>query len=231
MRKDRESALKMRLSGKSYSEISKALEVSKSTLSAWLGKIELPLLVREEMYKRTNKKALEALLHHNKGQTTVAVKRMREIRKISAQTISNLTCQDLLMLGIALYWAEGYKRVKMVRGREVTSHPISLTNSDPALVKCFLRFIREICEVSDHKIKASIRVFEHQNEKHLLDFWRKETNIPKDNFKKTYYGISKSSEGKRPFNRLEYGVIQISIADTNLFHKIMGYIEGIKKLV
>ena len=51
------------------------------------------------------------------------------------------------------------------------------------------------------------------------------------NFHKTYYGVSKSSLGKRPFNQLPHGVIQIVVADTILFHRIMGYIEGIKEIM
>ena len=34
--------------------------------------------------------------------------------------------------------------------------------------------------------------------------------------------------GKRPFNRLPFGVIQVRISNTNLFHKIMGWIEGVR---
>ncbi|HEY5220845.1 MAG TPA: hypothetical protein VIJ29_01695 [Candidatus Paceibacterota bacterium] len=52
--------------------------------------------------------------------------------------------------------------------------------------------------------------------------------IPKDNFTKTHVGLSRSSMGKRPFDRLPHGVIQIRINSTDLFYKVMGWIEGIK---
>jgi alkanesulfonate monooxygenase SsuD/methylene tetrahydromethanopterin reductase-like flavin-dependent oxidoreductase (luciferase family) len=91
----------------------------------------------------------------------------------------------------------------------------------------FLRFLREICMVPDSKISANIRIFEHQNANQLLQFWQKTTKIPLSKFHKFYYGVSKSSLGKRPFNILPYGTIQIVVGDTKLYHKIMGWIKGL----
>ena len=132
------------------------------------------------------------------------------------------------MIGTALYWAEGYKRPTFRNGKARTSHPVRITNSDPQLVAIFMRFIREVCKVPDEKITASLRIFEHQNESYLLDFWQKIVKIPYSRFGKSYTGISISSKGKRPFNILPYGVIQVSINSTPLYHKIMGYIQGLQ---
>ena len=65
------------------------------------------------------------------------------------------------------------------------------------------------------------------NEEELLKFWHKITNVSLKKFQKTYYGVSKSSQHKRLFNRLQYGTLAIRVNDTNLFHKIMGWIEGL----
>jgi len=95
----------------------------------------------------------------------------------------------------------------------------------------FLRFLREYCHVPENKIKADLRVFPHQSAEELKKFWQKETGIPPSNFGKIHVSVNKSSKGTRPHNRLPYGVIQIRVADTKLFHKILGYIEGLKKFV
>ena len=62
-----------------------------------------------------------------------------------------------------------------------------------------------------------------------LHIWQKITGLPEKNFGKIYYGISKSSQGKRPFTRLPYGTILIRVNSTNLFHRIMGWIEGLSE--
>lgn len=231
MRKDREQALKMRFSGKSYQDIQRALGVPKSTLSGWFSNLILSQDIRDRINSRGRKQAIAALLVQNKRQTVNAIRRSLEIRKTAKEKINNLSKNDIFLLGLALYWAEGYKRVIVRNGKERTSHPISLTNADPKLVKVFVRFLRESLNVPLERIKANIRIYQHQNEKHLQSFWHSVTGIPLTNFRKTYYGLSRSSQGKRPYNRLPYGVIQIVVADTKLFHAIMGSLEGIQKRV
>lgn len=229
MRKDKNQALKLRLSGKSYNEITRLLDVPKSTLSGWFANLELSKEAQERIQKRVYKGALQGLIKRNKNQTYLAVKRMRAIRAKSKQEIKSITQNELKLIGIALYWAEGYKRLLVRNGRELTHHPVALTNSDPNLIVMFLGFLREICQVPDEKITADIRIYEHMNERNLLKFWQKITGLPEKNFGKIYYGISKSSQGKRPFTRLPYGTILIRVNSTNLFHKIMGWVEGLSE--
>lgn len=228
MRAERSEAIKLRLQGKSYGEIQSLLKVPKSTLSGWLSTIVLSSTAQGRINERTRKKSLEGLLKLNRQQTTKAIKRARSIQKEATSKINTLSRENLLFVGIALYWAEGYKRLIIKNGRVRTFHPISMTNSDPELIRIFVRFLREICEVPTRKIKASLRLYKHINEENALRYWSSKTAIPFENFGKTYYGISRASLGKRPFNRLPYGTIQARVADTALFHRIIGWIEGLK---
>lgn len=229
MRNDRETAFKLRLSGRSYSEIRRSLGVPKSTLSGWFSDLQLSEHLRNRIIARAHKKSVAALLRRNKMQTTIAVKRKSEIINTARQEIHSLTKDNIFFIGAALYWAEGYKRPQVRNGRELTSHSVSFTNSDPGIVLLFLRFLREVCEVPNEKIKADIRIYQHLNTDETLKYWAKITKVQQDNFGKVYYGVSKSSLGKRPYNRLPFGTIQIRVNNTKLFHRIMGWIEGLKK--
>lgn len=231
MRKDKEKAIALRLSGKSYNEITSSLGVPKSTLSGWFCGLVLSSEARERIQQRVHSGALRGLLKRNANQTHLAVQRMREIRAESQREIKSLSQRELQLIGIALYWAEGYKRPQIRHGRDVTYHSVSLTNSDPRIIQAFLRFLREVCNVPNEKIKADIRIYEHMNSKELLTFWQKITKLPKENFGKMYYGISRSSLRKRPFNRLPHGTILIRVNSTNLFHRIIGWIEGLGRVV
>ena len=231
MRNDKEKVLKLRLAGKSYSEINRLLGVPKSTLSGWLKNLQLSNTARQRLDDRTREGSLKGLLKRNKLQTQLAHKKAGDIRKSTSSEIKKISRQELLILGVALYWGEGYKRPIIKDGIARSYHPVSLSNSDPKLVEAFLRFLREICEVNEDKIRANLRIFQHQNSDQLLQFWSKLTRIPKERFEKFYYGVSKSSQGKRPFNILPYGTIQIRVNDTALFHKIMGWLEGVSKLI
>ena len=231
MRNDKNAALKLRLNGKRYSEIRSALGIPKSTLSGWFSDVILSETAQKRITERSQKKSLDGLIKHNKNQTKLAWERARQIQNSASREIDSLSKTDLLIVAAALYWAEGYKKLLVRKGKEVTHHPVSLTNSDPALIKMFLRFLREYCNVPEEKIRADLRIFPNQNGKHLQKFWERETRILPCNFGKIYTGVSKSSQGKRPYNRLPVGVIQIRVSDTKLFHEIIGYIEGLKKFV
>lgn len=228
MRQDKQKAFKLRLSGKSYREISKELNIPKSTLSAWFSNLQLSEEIRNKINEKGRKKSIMLLLERNRKQTDFAIKRNFDIRQKAKKQINDFSQNELLLLGVSLYWAEGYKKLFVKNGRELTHHPVSFTNSDPEMVKMFLRFIREICKVDEKRIKASVRIFEHQNEKQLIKYWQDITGIMEENFGKVYVGVSKSSQGKRPYNRLPYGTIQVRIGSTELFHRILGWIEGLK---
>lgn len=219
------------MQGRSYNEIVKLLSVPKSTLSSWFNSLEIPDEARERIKKRVYEKSTQALIKRNIAQTHFAEKRAQEIKNISKKELNNLTDRDLLILGVSLYWAEGYKRPIIRNGKIRTSHPVSLTNSDPKLILAFLKFIRQICKIPDQKMSINLRYFEHQNEAYLLNFWQNLTQLPSSQFKKSYLGVSISSQRKRPFNVLPYGVVQIRINDTALYHKIMGWIEGLGNLI
>lgn len=220
----------MRLEGKSYGQIQVALSgISKSTLSLWLKDLVMSDDARKKIEIRTREKSLAGLIKRNINQTFLANKRKDDARKSARAEIKNLLAHDIFLIGITLYWAEGYKRPTFKNGRELPSHPISLTNADPLLVQMFLRFIREICKVPEEKITADLRIFKHINENEAVMYWSKETRIPPVRFAKVHIFVSQSSKGKKPFNRLPFGVIQIRINDTHLFHKIMGWIEGLKQ--
>mgnify|MGYP001612610665 CR=1 FL=1 len=221
----------MRLSGKSYTEISKSLNVPRSTLSLWLSKIVLSEKFKKRIEARAYKKSVEGLVKRNKNQTQLAAQRAADIRKGGSEEIPTLSTKDLLLVGAALYWAEGYKRPRIIKGRERTHHPVSLTNADPAIIQLFLRFLRERCEVPEGRIRIHVRMFEHQNEDTLVEHWERVTRIPREYIKRAFVGVSRSSMGKRPYHGLQYGIAQVSVSDTKLYHRIMGHIEGLKKFV
>jgi|SRR3989344_243851 len=227
MRVDKQKAFKLRLQGKSYGEINSLLKIPKSTLSDWFKTLEISDKAQAKIKERAYEKSTLALIKRNKLQTHLAEQRAREIREKARKEVIILSKKELFLVGVSLYWAEGYKRPVVINGKIKTRHSVSLTNSDPQLAKVFLKFLREICQVPEEKITAGIRIFEHQNVNYLLDFWSKITNINPNNFQKVYYGVSKSSQGKRPFNILPYGTIQIRVNNTELYHRIMGWIDGL----
>ncbi len=224
----REQAIRLRLEGRSYNEITHQVGVAKSTLFSWLHDVVLPTKAIARLKSRVAQGTLNGLVQRNKMQTVLAKERSQRIKKETQAKIGKITQSDLLLLGAALYWAEGYKKLKIIRGREVTAHAISLTNSDPAIVSVFISFLKEILKIPSEKIVIEMRLFKHLDAGKMIAYWMKVTGLARSQFKKPMYPVSLSSQGKRPFNRLPYGTVQVIVSDTQMFYRIMGFIEGIK---
>lgn len=231
MRRDKERALKFRLQGMSYAEIQQFLGVPKGTLSGWFGDLVLSDSAQKRLRQRMHDGSMRGLLKKNKLQRHKAEQLSRTLRSTAMCQVKKLDSQGLFLVGVSLYWAEGYKLPVVRNGRALTSHPVSLTNSDPRLVRIFVRFLREVCKVPDQKLHISMRLYEHMNEKRTQEHWMKVVRLPAVNFRKTYYGVSKSSLSKRPYTRLPYGTVQVRVNDTKLFHTIMGWIEGLAQQI
>lgn len=229
MRLDKYKAYKIRTQGKSYGEIQKLLGVPKATLSAWFSHLELSDQAKLRLKNKVKETSVRALVRRNRAQTQIAEEKARTTREKARKEISKLSKKELFLIGISLYWAEGYKRPKMYKGKIRTSHAVSLTNSDPHLVKTFVRFLREVCQVPEERISANLRMYRHQNESYLTEFWGNITHISPSKFDAFYYGNSASTLGEKPLNILPYGTIQIRVNSTELYHRIMGWIDGVSQ--
>lgn len=223
----RDAAFRMRLAGHSYNEIHAALGVPKATLSGWFKHVVLSDTARARLASRT-RLGSATLIKRNKMQTHKAEQRAREIRASAKEKIPTLTKRDMLIIGTVLYWAEGYKRLQVRDGKERMGHSISFVNSDPAMIKAFLRFLNEILQVSRNEIHLTMRLYPHINEESARRYWMNITKLPSSCFQRTTNMVSIASKGKRPHNRLPYGTLQVAVYDTAKFHHLLGLIEGVQ---
>ena len=222
---DYQEAIRLRMLGKSYNEIAKGLDVGKSLLSYWLKNLKLPDKAKKILEAKSNY-AKEKFIAYNYKRHEIVEQDNKEIKELNSKKIKKINNYNLLLLGAALYWGEGQKRHA---GKY--PHPrISFSNSDPDMIRLFLRFIREILKVPEEKIRPSIQFYPDTNKEEALAFWSKITHIAKDKFLTTI-AISRASKGKRPKNLLPYGTLQIRVHKRQKFFEIMGFIDGLIKQI
>ncbi len=227
MRNDKKAVIKLRKKGYSYKQISNKFKIPKSTLSYWLRNIQLSNHAKNKIKERVNKTSVEALIKRNKQQTAIAQQRANKIRNSAVKESRKLVGQQLFLIGVALYWAEGYK--KGAYGSKWKS--VDFANSDSEMIRIMMRFFREICEVRDQKIKLQVIAHKNIKKKKAISFWMNITGIPEQQF----FKISKptndnSNTQKRKGNTLPYGTVHIRINDVKLFFRIIGWIEGLKEM-
>jgi len=126
--------------------------------------------------------------------------------------------EKLKIAGIMLYWAEGYKNL----GKQVRGGTIDLANSDPEMIKLFLKFLREICGVDEDRLRVFLYCYTNQNVDSLKKYWHKITGIFLEQFSRPYVrkDFLPEKEGK-----MRYGLAHIRYSDKKLFLQIKDWIR------
>ncbi|MCX6719820.1 MAG: hypothetical protein NTV36_01805 [Candidatus Staskawiczbacteria bacterium] len=222
MKSNKKSATNLRKCGKSYNEISKILGTPKSTLSLWLKNIEMPPEVRKKLWDESKQRQSDNITAFNKKRAETAQKKAQEIQKYSAGMIHDLSKKELMLVGTALYWAEGFKKTRWI---------LAFSNSDPLMVRVIMKFFRETCDVPEEKIRGSVQIHPNVTPEQAVNYWSKITEIPQNQFSKCYTRLTPSSKQKRPYNTLPYGTLRISVYDSKIANKVKGWIQGIAEKI
>jgi len=219
-RDKKEQAIKLRLSGKSYGEILRELNIpSKGTLSFWFKGIKLPLEAKKRLRKNILIAREHGLFAFNRKRTKLISIENDRIVKKALREVGALSRRELLLVGAALYWGEGAKIGK-------NNNAIILSNSDPCLINLFLRFIREILAVDENKIRVGIQIHKNLDISKTKEFWSRITNLPTDRFYITQQ-VSSASHFKRPKRFLPFGTMIVRINSRQLAYRVRGYIDGL----
>lgn len=224
-RKDYQNALKMRLVGKTYGEIRNSFGIPKSTLSTWFSKLEISKKAQKLLYSKRKNGYLK-LVEFNKIRTLNIIKENEDIRLDFQSRVRKLNNRELMLLGAALYWGEGYKNFTF---NKKTAYPyVCFGNSDPQMIVIFLNFMERILDIPRDKVRTQVMIYPNLNPKSAVDYWQAVTQIPKENFR-YQVALSRASQQKRPKHLLPYGTLQLRVHKRREFFKIKGLIDGIIK--
>ncbi len=211
----------LRTKGESIKNIANNLGVSRSTVSWWVRDITLtPKQLNQLKFSEEKGKALGRI---KSLQIKEAKRKFRINLSITngKRAVGILVKRELLVTGLALYWAEG--------GKSFRNKRVEFCNSDPRMVKLFLNWLKVCLEVQAKDLRAVVGINEiHRlREQEVKLYWSQITGIPLAQFRKTSF--------KKTFNKKIYdnladhkGTLSIVVArSTNLYYEIMGLIEGL----
>lgn len=218
---EKAQAVLLRKQGKSYSEILKEIDVAKSTLGLWLREVGLSV---PQQQKLSEKRRLAAL----RGASSRHQKRLDDTERIYSEAfkdIKKISRRELWLMGVMLYWAEGSKQKE-----HDPSVGVDFSNSDPLMIKLFLRWLLEICEINRDRIYFSLYI--HENAKARLDdvrsYWLRQTGFPPSALQFTYFKKHNPRTLRRNVGREYYGNLSVQIRkSTELNRQITGWVRGI----
>jgi transcriptional regulator with XRE-family HTH domain len=208
---ERKRARKLRREeGRSVKELAALLGVSRSSISLWVRDIDLTLEQREALRRR-----MGARIDGSRANAVVALERRRRFQRAGRARAKRGGL--LHMAGCMLFWAEGSR----------SRNTVDFVNSDPAMVRFFLRFLRSCYGVPDSKVSVTCNLFaDHEDrQREIEDFWLKLAELPRSRLRKTAVNrYSKYSQKKRS-NKLPYGTCRVSVCDTELVQNLYGAIQ------
>jgi hypothetical protein len=211
--KDREKALLLRKQNKSYSQIKKILKVSKSTLSYWLRKYPLSKQRIKEL-RDCNEQRIERFRETMRKKKEV---RLQQFYNEQKQFLLPLSKRELFLAGIFLYWGEGKK---------TSFTEVSVSNTDPSMIKFFITWIVNSLKVPRDKIKIQLHLYKNMEVKKEIDFWSNTLNFPENQFNKPYIKESSSLRINHK-GGFGHGTCNVRIGGAQLTEKIFMAIKVI----
>lgn len=200
-------AIELRKKGLSYSEIKNSINIPKSTIAYWLKNVQLPDLQIEKLKARRSKMAK---LNSEKRISKI-LKTIENVKKSSAKNIKKISKRELWLMGIVLYWRE--------KNKNDFRKGVYFSSSNPALIKFFLKWLKEIGKIENEEIAFDIFTGKGKKEKKdIKAYWSEVTGFSAKHFPRVY--VQKGAS--RGFLRIRVR------ASSMLARQISGWIEGIQ---
>ena len=140
----------------------------------------------------------------NKRKSSIArmIQEQKKAQDQAKKIIKKLRRKEKILIAACLYWAEGS------RG------DLSLSNTDPALIKTFVDCLKEL-GIEKERISVNLRIYEDLDREEVCNFWSKIVDIPKE--KIMYVNVLK---GKKK-GKLKYGMCRVRVIKGAYFLKLL----------
>ncbi|MGD0523297.1 MAG: hypothetical protein ABSA43_01935 [Candidatus Microgenomates bacterium] len=170
--------------GKSMAEISSILKCSNHKIVYWMDKYNI---------KRRNRSEASYIKQNPNGDPFKIKQKLNDRETF------------LLGLTLGIYWGEGNKS---------TPHSLSVTNTDSGLLRTYIRFLIDICQVKLDKIKYYLICFNDSDPEQAKAYWSQELRISPSKFGKI---VQISPQGKGTYKKKsKYGVCSVAVSNIKL---------------
>lgn len=172
----REDARELRKTGLTYRQIAAELHVSLSSVCLWVRDIEVAREVHPSWTPEARAKR-EVRKQERHREKIAARNANQAIRVVELFPFRD---RDVLIAGAIAYWCEGAKWKDWMP----TSPAVTFINSDPTLVRLFLRFL-QVVPVKFGAMRYRLHIHENASESTAQEFWARELGIGLGDFGKT----------------------------------------------
>ncbi len=216
-----EKSRALRLKGYSINAIAEKLSVGKGTVSYWCKDISLTEKQIELIAQRSHHQATLSLLKASERQREQRLKNIKRSTEHGHHDVGQISKRDLHMIGLGLYWGEGYKK---------GNQELGFTNSDPAMIVFYINWLCTIYSVkkTDLILRVSINDQHVQRIPKVHKYWSTITKIPLSQF--TKISLMKNLS-KKVYTNLDthFGTLRVKVRrGTELRRRILGSISALE---
>lgn len=185
-------------------EIAHELGVSKSSVSVWVRDVPFTPKPRNRGHRSQQPHPMHlaklAEIEHCDGAGRDVVGRLDE--------------RELLLVGTALYWGEGFKRDGVV----------GMANTDPACLELFVAWLRGCFGIDETRLRVRLYLHEDLDIETAQAYWRSVLGVPVDQFRKPYRAVADPSRrrAKHPM-----GCPSVTYSDSSLHRRVMGLVRAV----
>jgi len=212
-KEEKKKAIEMREREMSYSQIKKALGISKSTLSNWLK--DYPLSEKRIRELRDSEQKIE------KCRETKRKKRESRLNIFYCEEKSKIfpiNKRELYLAGLFLYWGEGSKNQAAAK--------LTISNTDPAMINFFIYWLEKSLNVSRDKVKVQLQLYGDMIISREIDFWSKTLKLDKQQFIKPYIKVNLFSKINHR-GGFGHGTCNLGIGDARLSERVLMALKSI----
>jgi len=213
-------ARELRQKGIGIKTIALKLNVSSSTVSLWCRSVVLSPELMRQLESNAHNPYFGGRGEYLRKQKKKMVEKLENLRKLGVSEVAILSPRELFIAGVALYWAEGFKKDNLV----------GFSNSDPSMIRFIVRWFQEVCGIEKTRLRFRLALNESYKDKaeDVERYWQNFLNIDSDQFQKTFF--QKVKWQKVYDNPDEYhGVLRVRVSrSVDLLRKIQGQIEGLR---
>jgi transcriptional regulator with XRE-family HTH domain len=208
-------ARELRQQGLKYNQIATELGVSKSSVSLWVRDLPMPERLSPEECRR---RSIEGLRRYWAIERPLREAERRAVQEAAAAEIGNLTDRELLIAGAIAYWCEGAKNKPYRQANRVI-----FTNSDPALISLFLRFL-DAADVSRDLLICRVQIHADADVLGAQKFWLGVTGAAPAQFRRPALKRHNPKTTRKNTGADYHGCLRIEVRHSiSLYRKIEGW--------
>ncbi|HVL88936.1 MAG TPA: hypothetical protein VM841_01745 [Actinomycetota bacterium] len=223
----RERAIELRRAGATHKQIAVELNVSMGLLCRWIKDAGLVGAGRTAQMDRDRAVELRRM-----GQSYSEIERETGVAKSTLSyrlkdipltpEHAALLAQKRLQGAVLLYWAEGSKSKPWSRG-----HRVKLSNSDPGMVRFFLRWLT-VLGVGVDQLVLRVQIHERADIDAAHRIWSQVTGVPVELFRRPTLKRHNPKTTRRNVGAGYIGCLSVEVTgSTELYLRIAGWYEGI----